>query len=195
MVPCNKSVRSTAHNGHIPLPNIKLKRCVFKILSLRPLDSFKFHLNSYSKSQTVSSLFSYSSCTSPSHQIPGLQFADTEVDPWNEAKSVHGSWRNTACPIRVTLCTVCSSNINNQIWSSTASPAGSANMFDTKGLFAIFSHILFVAQLDVPHMNEQKFARCGFIIHQRHLRHWTIYLAKLLYFTNLGFPEIRSFPY
>lgn len=57
VVPCNKSVRSTAHHGHIPLPNVKLKRCVFKILSLRPLDSFKFHLNSYSKSQTVSSCF------------------------------------------------------------------------------------------------------------------------------------------
>ena len=79
------------------------KSCVFKILSLRPINSFRFHFNSYSKSQTVSSLFSYSWCTSPSHQIPGLQLADTEVDPWDEAKSVHRSWRNTACPIRVTF--------------------------------------------------------------------------------------------
>ena len=155
VVPCNKSATSTAHHGHIPLPSVKLKRCVFKIPSLRPLVSSCF--------PTVHA--------SPSHQKPGLQFADTEVDPWNEAKSLHRSWRNTACPIRLTFAPFAHLTSTTKFGAAQHRLPGSSNMVDTKSLFAIFSHILFVAQLDVPHMNEQKFARCGFIIHQGHLRH------------------------
>lgn len=40
----------------------------------------------------------------------------------------------------------------------------------TKILFFVFRHILFVAQLNVSHVNEEQLARGGFVIHQGNLR-------------------------